>query len=218
MSDLSHRRPIAARQLPIAQRAADWLVRRRVSANAISVAGMACGLAAGGACAAAGAWPDSAAAAWLLAALLIQLRLAANLLDGMVAVGSGTASPLGELYNELPDRVSDTAVLVGLGLAGSGGWALGLAASLAAMATAYVRAVGRGAGGPSDFSGPMAKQQRMALATGVAVACAVVPALRRPLLAGWDLPALALAVITAGAAATAVRRVWRIAAALQVAP
>ena len=47
--------------------------------------------------------------AWLCGAVLVQLRLLANVLDGMVAVGRGVASPVGELYNEIPDRVSDTA-------------------------------------------------------------------------------------------------------------
>ena len=42
---------------------------------------------------------------FLVAAVCVQLRLLANLLDGMVAVGSGQASRIGELYNEVPDRV-----------------------------------------------------------------------------------------------------------------
>lgn len=45
----------------------------------------------------------------------------ANLLDGMVAerlgVASSVANPLGLVYNDLPDRVSDIAILAGLGLA-----------------------------------------------------------------------------------------------------
>ena len=100
--------------------------------------------------------------------MLVQARLLANLLDGMVAIGRGVASPTGELFNEVPDRVSDTAVLVGLGVA-AGSVAWGLAAALAAMATAYVRLP---SGGGSDgfratFGGPMAKQHRMALVTGL---------------------------------------------------
>jgi len=112
----------------------------------------------------------------------------------------------------VPDRVSDTAVLVGLGWAATGGWALGLAAALAAMSTAYIRAVGRAAGAPSDFRGPMAKQQRMALATALAVWCAVVPA-------GWGtasaLPAGVLSLIAVLALLTAARRLRGIAVALR---
>jgi phosphatidylglycerophosphate synthase len=147
---------------------------------------------------------------WLLGALLVQGRLAANLLDGMVAIGRGVASPVGELYNEVPDRVSDTAVLAGLGVA-AGSVALGLAAALAAMLTAYVRTAARAGGAPSDFSGPMAKQHRMALATALAVWCALVPG---PW-GGAMAVTIVLAVVTLGSVLTAWRRLLRAAAALE---
>ena len=54
---------------------------------------------------------------WLLAALGAQLRLTANMLDGMVALVSACASKVGELYNEVRDRVSDAAVFIGAGYA-----------------------------------------------------------------------------------------------------
>ena len=149
-----------------------------------------------------------ARALWLLGAALVQVRLLCNLFDGMVAVGRGVASARGELFNEVPDRVSDTAVLCGVGWA-AGSPALGIAASLAAMATAYVRALGRGMGRPSDFSGPMAKQQRMAVVTALGVACAVLPA-------GWTAswPGAALWLVLAGATLTAARRLLRLSRAL----
>jgi phosphatidylglycerophosphate synthase len=200
MASTADRRPIAARDLGITQRIAAWLVARGASADGISLAGMAAGLGAGLCLAGTAWWPEAARPLWLLGALLIQLRLAANLLDGMVAIGRGIASPAGELFNEVPDRVSDTAVLLGLGVA-AGSPALGLAAALAAMATAYVRAVGKAAGAPSDFRGPMAKQHRMALVTALGVACALLPF-------AWTapLPALALWVILALSLATTWRR------------
>jgi phosphatidylglycerophosphate synthase len=106
--------------------------------------------------------------------------------------------------------VSDTAVLAGLGIA-AGSLALGLAAALAAMLTAYVRTTARAGGAPSDFSGPMAKQHRMALATALAVWCALLPG-------AWAGPAavtVVLAVITLGSLVTAWRRLARAAAALE---
>ena len=173
MTNPGDRRPIAARDWRPIQDAAALLIRREASPNAISVAGMVAAILAGLLFASVPGigqpW-----LAWLCGAVLVQLRLLANVLDGMVAVGRGVASPVGELYNEIPDRVSDTAVLAGVGFA-AGSPALGWAAALAAMATAYVRATGRAAGGGSDFRGPMAKQQRMALVTALAVFCAVVP-------------------------------------------
>lgn len=200
MSETGGRRPIAARSLPVMGALAAWLVRRRASANGISLLGMAAALLAGLAFAAVREVPEAGRALWLLGAALVQLRLLANLLDGMVAIGRGIASPVGELFNEVPDRVSDTAVLAGIGWA-AGQPALGLAAALAAMATAYIRAVGRAAGAPSSFAGPMAKQQRMALVTVLALWCALVPA-------GWaaGVPAAALWAITLLSLLTAARR------------
>ena len=206
MDSTGDRRPIAARGLRPVVATADWLVRRQASPDGISVAGMLAALGAGLLFAGTGTLPGPLP--WLAGALLVQVRLMANLLDGMVALGRGVASPAGELFNEVPDRVSDTAVLAGLGWA-AGQPALGLLAALAAMATAYVRAVGRSLGLPSDFSGPMAKQHRMAAATGLAVGCAVVP--------GWSGVILVwgLWAITALSLLTAVRRLLRIAGALR---
>ncbi len=203
------RRPIAARGLRPVVTAADWLVRRGASPNGISVAGAIAACLAGVAFALTRQVPGAARPLWLLGAALVQARLMANLLDGMVAIGRGVASATGELFNEVPDRVSDTAVLVGLGWA-AGQLALGFAAALAAMATAYVRAIGKGLGQPSDFSGPMAKQQRMALVTALAVACTVLPG---TWVAAW--PRIALWVVTLGALLTAGRRLAHIARALR---
>ena len=91
---------------------------------------------------------------WLLAAGLVQLRLLCNLIDGMVAIESGKGSPLGELYNEIPDRLSDAATLVGLGFAaGSVPW-LGFLAAILAVFVAYVRAAVKIAGGAAGLLGP----------------------------------------------------------------
>jgi phosphatidylglycerophosphate synthase len=193
----SDRRPIAARNLAVTNRVAGWLVERGASPDAISAAGMLAGLL-GGVCLAGTAWwSDAARPLWLLAAVFVQLRLLANLLDGMVAIGRRVASARGELWNEVPDRVSDTAILLGLGVAaGSPAW--GLAASLGAMSAAYIRAVGRAVGAPSDFRGPMAKQHRMALVTGLAVWCAATPLAWNAALSYWSLVVIAvLSVVTA---------------------
>ena len=197
------RRPIAARRLRTVEAVAGWLVSRCASPDAISLAGIAAALGAGLAFADA----PSHASLWMVGAILVQARLMANLLDGMVAIGRGIDSRLGELFNEVPDRVSDTAVLAGLGVA-AGCVALGLAAALAALATAYVRAIGKAAGQGSDFCGPGAKQHRMAVVTLVALWCLVAPALAAPALRA------ALWVILALATLTAARRLWRLARAL----
>ena len=107
------------------------------------------------------------------AALFCQLRLLANMMDGMVAVEAGKASKDGMIWNELPDRFADIAVLVGAGYCvatlGIADASLGWAAAVAAVMTAYVREVGRAAGAPADFSGPMAKPHRMFVMTVAAL-------------------------------------------------
>ena len=213
MTQTGDRRPIAARNLKTSAAIAEWLIRREASPNGISIAGMVAGLLAGLAFAAT-AWtaPFLSNLLWLLGAALVQLRLLANMFDGMVAVGRGVTSPVGELYNEVPDRVSDTAVLIGLGIAaGSLSW--GVAASLAAMATAYIRGMGKGAGAHSDFSGPMAKQQRMALAIALGVWSCFTP-LSWSFWGAWNLTLVVLVVITVLSTFTACRRLARVAAAL----
>jgi phosphatidylglycerophosphate synthase len=206
----SDRRPIAARAWGPSRALTAWLASRGASPDAISGWGMVAGFSAGLAFAATAWWPEAARALFLVAAVLAPLRLLANMLDGMVAVARGVASARGALWNEVPDRVSDTAVLAGMGVA-AGSAALGLGAALAAMLTAYVRATARAAGAPSDFSGPLAKQQRMAVAIVVALACAALPGQAVPMLS-W-----ALWFILAGSLFTAGRRLVRAARALDAA-
>ena len=211
------RRPLASREHPLSKRAADWLATRSVSPNTISLAGMLAGIMAGGAFAATslGGWEWLS---FLLAALLMQLRLLANMLDGMVAVQTKKASPLGELFNEIPDRVSDAAILIGAGYAAGGLPALGYLAACIALFVAYVRAQGKVAGAPQEFCGPMAKPQRMLVLTLVAIYCGLAPAAWQPILLDHPkggLMAFGLLVIIVGGTWTAVRRLRRIARALR---
>jgi phosphatidylglycerophosphate synthase len=204
------RRPLASRSWRVSGVLAHWLARRGVSANAISVAGMVAGVLAGGAFALTGR-VNVPAVFWVAGALLVQARLTANLLDGMVAIESGRASRLGELFNEVPDRISDAATLIGLGHAAGGIPWLGDLAAVLALFVAYVRSAARNAGAPQDYSGPMAKQHRMFVVTVTALVCAVVPPGRPAVLfaqgGGW--PAGALGLIGAGSAVTALRRLVR---------
>lgn len=197
------RRPIAARQSRFFRGMADWLVRRGASPNAISLAGLVCGVTAGLTLGATASVPGWERAAWMTAALLIQLRLLSNLLDGMVAVAASRRSKLGELFNELPDRLSDAAILIGLGYAAGGRPEIGYLAAIAALLTAYVRTLGHAIGAPAVFAGPMAKQHRMALITVAAITYGIAPAWCESL----RIATLAAGVCLVGSAATAVRRV-----------
>lgn len=215
-AELGDRRPIATRNTKWAQVATARLAARNISPNAISIAGMC-------ACIVAGIALRLTSVAsnrifWLIAALGAQLRLTANMLDGMVALASRRASKVGELYNEIPDRISDAAVFIGAGFAWGGNVTLGYIATILAIFTAYVRAAGKIAGASNEFCGPMAKQHRMLVITVICVYCAVVP--RSWQILHFDqveigVMSLALALIIVGCLITVARRLNRIANALK---
>ena len=155
---------------------------------------------------------------WLIAALGAQLRLTANMLDGMVALASGRASKTGELYNEVPDRISDAAVFIGAGFAWGGNVTLGYIATILAIFTAYVRAAGKIAGAPNEFCGPMAKQHRMLVITLICLYLAITPRFWQMITLNESqigVMTLGLVIIIAGCAITVIRRVCRIAHALK---
>ena len=188
------RRPVKTRNAGWTAWLAQSLADAGVQPNRISLASIAAAAAVAAACLLAGYY--------LSAALFIQLRLLCNLLDGMVAIEGGRRSAVGELYNDLPDRLSDALILLAAGY--SLPWPahaveLGWAASLLAVMTAYVRVLGGACGLPQDFGGPMAKPQRMAVLTG---GCILARIDQRAL-------GLALAVVIAGSLITLALRVGR---------
>jgi len=200
-----NRRPIASRSSGWAKASASFLAGTKVTPNQVSIASIAF--------AAIGAalllWrPD--AAGLIGCALAIQARLVCNLLDGMVAVEGGKKSLLGPLYNEFPDRIADSLLIVAAGYAAA--WpAWGWFGALAAALTAYVRVFGGSLGLPQDFRGPMAKQQRMAVLT---LAC-VIGAVEGLTLGSRYALSAAVIVIALGSIATCVTRTLAIAAQLR---
>ena len=101
------------------------------------------------------------------AAVTVQFRLLCNMMDGIVATEFGKKSKLGDLFNEVPDRIEDTLFLVAAGYATGtpAGMVFGWLAALCAIGTAYLRLLGGLLGFEQDFSGPAAKPQRMFLLT-----------------------------------------------------
>lgn len=98
--------------------------------------------------------------------ICIQLRLLCNLFDGMVAIEGGKKTENGDLYNDIPDRLSDVFLIVPAGyVAGGIGVELGWLAAILAVMTAYFRWIGAYKTQNHYFNGPMAKQHRMALLT-----------------------------------------------------
>jgi phosphatidylglycerophosphate synthase len=210
------RRPIATRNRKWAQAATAWLAARNVSPNAISIAGMCACIVAGVALGLTSI--SDYRILWLIAAGGAQLRLTANMLDGMVAIASGRTSKTGELYNEVPDRISDAAVFIGAGFAWGGNVTLGYVATILAIFTAYIRAAGKIAGAPNEFCGPMAKQHRMLVITLVCLYSAITPRTWQMITfndSQIGLMTLGLAVVVVGCVITVIRRVGRIANALR---
>ncbi len=207
MSDPENRRPLATRSAAWAARLSASAIARGVTPNQISQASI--GFAAVGFCLYALAPYGPGALKLLcliLAAATVQARLVCNLIDGMVAVEGGQGAKDGPFWNEAPDRVSDLLFLAGAGLA-AGQPALGLLAAALAIATAYLRELGRAEGFPPDFSGPLAKPQRMAVLTVGTVIAALYAS-------EWTLT-WTLWVIVAGTAITVLSRAMRLIGALK---
>lgn len=212
-----NRRPLKTRSKAWAGALAAALGKARVSPDTISFLSIAFAVLGAAALLATGLSEDGLRVMWLLlAAVCIQLRLLANMMDGMVAVEHGRGGPAGPIWNELPDRIADVLFLVaaGYGAAFVGQEAavwLGWTAAVLAVLTAYVRELGRGLGFPADFSGPMAKPHRMFVLT---VACLI--AATEPLWGGrGQVMMVALGIIAAGSVVTVWRRTARLARGLE---
>jgi phosphatidylglycerophosphate synthase len=196
----ANRRPLKSRSTRWAGAATRAVLATGLSANQISFLGILM--------AALGAWALVEAPVrpllFLAAAACIQLRLLANMLDGLVAVEGERGGPTGALWNEFPDRIEDSLLLIAAGYAGELPW-LGWLCALLAAVCAYVRLLGGTLGQPQDFGGPMAKPHRMAALTiGCLVATIWFGALQ-----------VALGLIAAGTAGTIARRLLRLSKALR---
>jgi phosphatidylglycerophosphate synthase len=205
MTETGDRRPLASRNTRWAQAIARRLASMNVTPNRISQASMLAAAFAGLAFWLTGETQDGVRVAlFVAAALFCQLRLLCNLFDGMVAVEGGKGEADGPFWNEFPDRIADIFIFVGAGY-GIGFPALGFAAAAFAVLTAYVRELGRANGAPSDFSGPMAKQHRMAAMT----LAAALSALEGLWLGDGEILWIALLVISIGAPLTTLLRARR---------
>ncbi|QDY79180.1 CDP-alcohol phosphatidyltransferase family protein [Streptomyces qinzhouensis] len=164
------------------------LVRRGISPDALTAAGVVC---AAGAAAALALLPAPLAA--LPVAVLLAARLACANLDGAVARDTGRTGPRGALNNELGDRAADLLMLAGF-LTLAPLWLVAVA-GLAATLPSWVSLAGAAAGAPRLNGGPVGKTERCLLAVVAAAG-------------GWAVPVLA--VLAAGSALTALLRLARL--------
>src|SRR5262245_33968009 len=106
----SWRRPIAESFRRTAYLPVQWCVRLGIHPNWISCSSIGAAAIAGVCFWLAGALP----ALLIVAVAFCYVRLWLNMLDGMVALAARKASRTGEIANELPDRISDVLIFVGV--------------------------------------------------------------------------------------------------------
>ena len=149
---------------------------------------------------------------WLLiiAPLFCYLRLWFNMLDGMVAVAANKASRRGEILNDLPDRISDIIIFIGVAHSGWMNPLFGYWAAIFAVLTAYVGLFGQALGGEREFGGIMSKPWRMvALSVGAWLTFFLQRGPER-----FSILDLTCVIVVIGCIQTIVVRLKRIAAAL----
>lgn len=163
------RRPLKVRGSVWSQKIASYLSKKDITPNQISIGSIISSVIASIFILLIS--PNNNFGVWIapiFGAIFIQMRLLCNLFDGMVALEGGKSTKSGELFNDIPDRVSDSIIFISVGFSLSHisfGLELGLFASLFAVLTAYVRVLGASMNAGSFFIGPMAKQHRMAILT-----------------------------------------------------
>lgn len=165
MNDDPNRRQVETRGKRWAVAAARWLSGLNITPNQISWTSILFAALCAGCLLAIGQYEEKWWM-WIGALICIQGRLLCNLFDGMVAIEGKKQTASGEIFNDLPDRISDPLIIVATGYALPDlpaadliGWLAGLGAVL----TAYARFLGAACGAGHNFSGPMAKQHRMAV-------------------------------------------------------
>lgn len=212
------RRYLKTREKRWAQRLAAWVSRTGISPNAISVLSIV--FAIGGAyfmmTASDYAAKSCASWVWFFAAVCIQLRLLCNMLDGMVAIEGGKKSPLGNIFNEVPDRIADPILLMAAGYCNDWvvklwGIPLGWVAAVLSLFTAYIRLLGGTLTGAQSFIGPMAKQHRMAVLTLACLGSIVELWWRKEAKFAEEVMRYALLLIIVGSVITCARRLALIA-------
>jgi len=200
------RRPIAAIFRRTADRATRFCVRNGIHPDAVSYSSVVAAL-----IAAICFWKSGELPRLLIIApLFCLLRLWFNMLDGMIAVAANTATRRGEILNDLPDRISDIIIFVGVAHSGWMNPFFGYWAAIFAVLAAYVGLFGQAVGGQREFGGIMSKPWRMvALSIGAWLTFLLQQGPER-----FSILDLTCLIVVAGCIQTIVVRLKRITAAL----
>jgi phosphatidylglycerophosphate synthase len=153
------RRPIARLFRRTAEGPVSWCVRSGIHPNVVSAMSIVASTGA-----AVCFWKSLSLPLLLVVGVALSyVRLWFNMLDGMVALASGKASRTGEIVNELPDRISDVLIFVGVAHSGLCAPLGGYWAAIGALLVAYVGTLGQAVGVQREFSGLMTKPWRMVI-------------------------------------------------------
>jgi phosphatidylglycerophosphate synthase len=98
---------------------------------------------------------------FLVIPLLLLLRITLNALDGMVAQATGKARPFGEVLNEVTDRLSDVAIILGIAISPLSSLTWGTPAAVAVLLSSYVGILGKAVGAGRQYGGILGKADRM---------------------------------------------------------
>jgi len=150
-------------------------------------------------------WP------FLVIPVLLLLRITFNALDGMVAQATGKARAFGEVLNEFTDRLSDAAILLGIGISPLSSLKFGVAATLLVLLASHVGVLGKAVGSGRQYGGILGKADRMLY---VGLACLTAFFVGNPVLPGSGRTSLRLfdALLAAFAILALVTTAQRVAA------
>ena len=205
-----NRRPLKSRGYFWVPGVTRWLLARGATPNVIStlsiVAALLAAISIFALCHAADALHASLYG--LCGIIAILLRALCNLFDGLLAVEGGLKSPTGELWNDVPDRISDLLMFVTTGYALALPYAreLGWAAGSMAVFTAYTRQLAATQTGKQNFAGLLPKPKRFAL-LGLGILAAIIEAWMTEFPMAYGLW-IALALLTLGCIITSIQRLY----------
>jgi phosphatidylglycerophosphate synthase len=165
--DLYRSKGVIARGL---EPAVAWLARRGVSPDAVTLAAIPVGVVAGALLLLSPGIP----AVLLAVPFLAAMRLVLNLLDGALARHTGRMHALGELYNELGDRLADIAFLAPVAFLPGADRTTVLLGVAGALFASFAGIVPRAAGGERIYRGILSKPGRMILLSVFALAAFVL--------------------------------------------
>ena len=145
----------------------------------------------------------------LLAAIpFILLRMAFNVLDGMVARQTSKTSAHGEALAEFTDRLSDTGIFLGIAFSIYCSVTFGLLGIIVVLIVSYVGILSKAVGAQRQFGGILGKVDRLILIMVFAVAQYFFPGKWIVVPDGWRNFDILMTICIAGGTITVIQR-WR---------